>query len=152
MISVRAAVLADIPELVRLGRLMHAESPRFNKYPFNAVRTAQVIERMLAAPGNYCILVVECDGETGGMACAFVYEHFFCDAILSSDIVMFVEPKWRGFAACRRLVFGITERLKEMGAVDYAPGISTEVQAERTLKLYEAFGFKLSGYIMRKDL
>lgn len=145
-IKVRKGTPADIPELVALGRAMHHESPRFSHVPYCEAKTANVT-RGLMARGT--VLVATYKGHIVGMLVGAIVEHFFSSAKYACDFVVYVRPEFRGGHAAVAL-------LKEWdklacGQVDESVlGISTEVEPDRTRKLYEHFGYEVSGYIMVK--
>lgn len=70
--SIRAAVEADIPALVELGRAMHAESPRYSKLAYNAEKVAALAARIVPSGGA---LVAENNGILVGMMVGFVVAH-----------------------------------------------------------------------------
>jgi hypothetical protein len=41
---------------------------------------------------------------------------------------------------------------RERGAVEFAPAMSTEVNPDRVLKMYERLGYRLSGHLVVKDV
>lgn len=148
MTKIRLATIADVPEIVELGAVMHAESPRFQRFPYDAGKVADVAATMILSPKSIVILA-DCHGIVGIFG-GFIAEHFFSTAKYASDAVMFVHPDYRGGATFPRMLKTFEKWAITQGAIEIAPGISTEVHADRTLALYERLGYRLSGHLTVK--
>lgn len=151
MVRIRSATILDTPALVELGRLMHAESPRFRRFDFDGEKIAQLAVMLIQSPDGI-LLVAEVDGELVGMYAGFVSEHFFGHDRFATDYVAFVAPAHRGGTVFIRLLAEFERQAAARGAKEVFPGVSTEVRADRTATLYERRGYRLSGYIAVKDL
>lgn len=151
MANIRFANEHDAWNLMALGRDMHAESPRFRKHAFLGEKAMRLVFTLLDNPCSI-LLVAEQDGKLIGMMVGGVTEHFFSDAKHAFELVLYVEPTHRGGTTAVRLVKAFEVRARELGASEFAPGVSTEVEAERTTKLYEHLGYRRSGFILLKDL
>lgn len=145
--EIRKATIDDLPELIRLGRAMHEESPRFRDWAFADEKAAALAQNIVGGAG--LALVAVKDGEVIGMLASVVAEHFFSYAPYAADLVVYVTPAHRGSSACYRMVRQWDQACSEV-VVESVLGISTDVAPERTRKLYEKLGYKLSGYIMVK--
>lgn len=150
MITVRAATLADVSEMVAMGRGMHAESPRFRSAPY-CEHKAAAVTRALIASEDGAVLVAEYNGDLVGMVLGMVSEHFFSTAKYACDFVVYVRKSFRSSKAAMKLLREWEKFLDDKGVTDRQLGISTEVQAGRTKALYEHLGYRLSGYIMVKN-
>lgn len=143
--------MTDIPTLVELGRRMHAESPRFARLAFDPQRLTAVAAGLIPNP-DCCILVGDNDGLLIGMFVGFVMQHFFSTASYASDMALYVTPEERGGTLAVRFLRRFESWAHDKGAAECVPGISTEVEVERTARLYERLGYKRSGLIMRRTL
>ncbi len=72
---IRAAVLEDIPEMVRMGKRFHALTPSAHTMEFDDESFSETL-LLLIPNSNNCVLVVD-DGELCGMACAILMDCFF---------------------------------------------------------------------------
>lgn len=151
MTNVRYARMSDVPALVELGRRMHAESPRFVRLAFDPQRLAGVATNLIPNK-DCCILVGDNDGPLIGMFVGFVMQHFFSTASYASDMALYVTPEERGGSLAVRFLRRFESWSRDKGAAELVPGISTEVEVERTARLYERLGYKRSGLIMRRSL
>ena len=141
---IRDATLLDAEALLKMGELMHHESPRFNKFTFDKEKAANLIQHLIAID-NGIIVVAEHEGSLVGMIGGMVCEQFFSKDLYACDFVVFIEPEHRGCSAVIRMIKLFEQRAKDLGAKEISLGISTEIHAERTANLYEKLGYKRSG-------
>lgn len=146
MSSVRLATLADIDQLIELGRQMSQESPRFSRLGYVPGKVRQVLEFLIEHPDGL-VLAGEIDGRVLGVLVATCSEHFFSHDRVASELVVFVAPQARGGQLVVRMVKAFEAWAKDRGAREITMGISTEVNAERTAALYERLGFPVTGYM-----
>lgn len=145
---IREATHADVDALVELGRLMHAESPRFSRLKFSAQRLAATLDGLMAArPLGF--LWVSCDdrGIRGGLA-AVVARHWCSHDQVASDLALFMRPDARGGLDVPRLVWRYRTWAQEQGAVLVQLGVTTGVHTEATVGLYQRMGMERCGAIL----
>lgn len=149
-VSVRAAVEADIPTLIELGAALHAESPRFRRYPYSPRKVAEMALAVIPGGGA---LVAEIDGKIVGVMAGFVVEQWFSETKVASDLTFYILPEYRkkGRAALM-LVRAFEQWAKSKGAVDVVPGASTQIDPDTTRSFYEKLGYVTSGYQFFKEL
>lgn len=152
MVEVRPFTEADIPALLDMARRMHAESPRFARFTFSPRKCEQIMRNLLGNPQAGGILVAKKAGIIVGMVVPLVVEHFFGVEKTASDLAVYVAPEHRGGSIVVRLVRAFEKFARERAAVEAALGVSTEIHADRTVELYRGLGYRLSGYIMVKEL
>lgn len=70
----------------------------------------------------------------------------------SSDIFMYVHPKYRGKFLAKRMAKEFEKWSRDQGCLETTLGTITEIATERTKKLYNKLGFKTVGYFFRKKL
>lgn len=147
--NIRRGGMDDIPALIKLGAKMHKESPKFKGSDYSEEKCAQLGAQLVEQGG---IFLAEVDEEPIGMLLGMVVPHFFGNDLISTDLVVFVEPAHRGGTLVVRLIKKYETWAISMGAKHINFGISTEIEAERTAKLYERLGYKISGYIAVKEV
>tara|TARA_B100000745_G_scaffold296315_1_gene241537 strand:+ start:871 stop:1368 length:498 start_codon:yes stop_codon:yes gene_type:complete len=146
---IRKADTDDIPSLVRLGREMHEEAPTFDMVDFDEEK----LTALAASPAmtdHGASFLAEVNGEAIGMFCGVIVPHYFGNALMANDLCLFVTKSRRGGTAAYRLIKAFESWAFANGAEVLRFGISTGVDAERTLKLYEKLGYKLEGYQINK--
>lgn len=152
MTTIRPAIAADLPDLIEMGRALHAESPRYRDMAFNPEKLRRLFEQLqgtlLTEPG--CCLVAEHDGYITGMTVGIIAQRWFSDDVFLSELTMYVRPEHRTGVTFLRLVRALERWAKGQGVNDIAVGVSTEIHAQQTVRAYQAMGFELAGYSMVK--
>ncbi len=135
----RRASLADIPRLIELGLVMHAES-RFARFSLSQAKV-EAFFRAIIQDQNAIVLV---DGDpVHAMFLGYVQPFWWGEELESFDLLLFVLPEKRGKGySAARLVSGYLQIAEQMGVSDIRIGVSTEVEAERTCKFFERMGFE----------
>lgn len=146
---IRKADADDIPSLVRLGREMHEEAPTFNIHDFDEEKLI-ALAHSPAMTEHGASFIAEINGEAIGMFCGVVVPHYFGHTLMANDLCLFVTKPKRGGTAAYRLIKAFEAWAIAHGAVVLRFGISTGVEADKTLKLYEKLGYKLEGYQVNK--
>ena len=146
---IRKADTDDIPSLISLGREMAAEAPTFNMLDFDDQKVVALFNSPAMVEHGACF-IAEDKGEAIGMFCGVVVPHYFGHMLMATDLCLFVTKSRRGGTAAYRLIKAFEAWALAHGAVSLRFGISTNVEPDRTLKLYEKLGYKLEGYQVNK--
>ena len=150
MTSVRVATLDDIPALVEMGAAMRAESPRYRSQSFDPAKVTQIAHQLIPTKG---VGVAERDGKIIGMMAGVVVPTWFGHDLMATDLVLYVKPEHRKTTRAALLLIRAFEAwAEERGAVDIMPGVSTMVEVEGTVGLYEKLGYERYGAAMIKRL
>ena len=152
MANLRAAVEKDIPALLGLAKRMHGESPRFSRLTFAPEKCEALLQALTSGKVAGGVLVAEKAGIIVGMVAGFVVEHFFGIEKTASDLAIYVAPEHRGGLIAAKLIRAFERLVRELGAVEVTLGISTELNVERTVELYQGIGYRRSGVSMLKEL
>lgn len=144
---IRAATLDDIPALVALGRVMHAESPVYSRLRFDADILAANIAAVIGSPRGFA-QVCEIDGGLAGGLLAAAVPHWCSPDLVACDLALFVHPEHRGGMTAPRLVERYREWGTGIGAVIIQLGIMTGVQPERTQAMCERLGWQRQGVVV----
>lgn len=149
--GVRRATPADIPAIVAMGARMHTESPRYARYPYQPERIRQAVGLMLASPACL-VLIAERDGRPAGFFGGMLSEHPFSGHFYAGDAAVYVAPEHRGTSILPRILREFERWADDVGAEEITLGITTEVQMERTARLYARLGYRHSGAIHVKEM
>jgi GNAT superfamily N-acetyltransferase len=146
----------DIPAVVEMGRALHAESPRYRRFSFDAGKVERLLRSRIEgtlvtdAPGG--AFVAEADGELVGGLVGYVAEPFFSTDKFASDFSFYVKPEYRGRTRAPLLLVRAFEAwAQSQGVVDLIPGTTTELDADKTVRFYEKLGYQMHGVVMRKE-
>lgn len=149
--SIRVATEKDVPEMVRLSSLMHAESA-YSKFNFDAVKLTNNFTFWVKSP-DYFVAIAKNDAEeTVGGYCGYVTEYFFGKDLIACDLGLFIDPNHRGGMTAVRLVKAFEDWAKSKGVKEVCPGTTTMVAPERTSRMYELLGYKVVGSIFKKEV
>ena len=149
---IRKAEEKDIPSILVLGRRMHAESPRFSSFAFNPDKCADLCRNLITSPMGR-VFVAEKEKEILGVFAGFVAEHFFSDELTASDVAVYVLPEYRNGMAFIRMLQAFEDSVTpDNGSIEVTLGISTEINPEKTRRLYACMGYSNVGFTMRRTL
>jgi GNAT superfamily N-acetyltransferase len=148
---IRRARYEDIAELVEMGARMHAEGA-YAFLPFDREKVRRVMTGYIDSAETQCGLVAEKDGTIIGMLGGYLTDYFFCDERIACDAVLFIDQKYRGSTAARRLIRAFRSWANESGARELCLGISLNVDIERAGKFYERMGLERVGGVYKERL
>lgn len=146
---IRAATLDDLPQLLRLGAAMHAESPRFSRLRFSATRLEATLRALIGVPhGFVMVATAERDGWLVGGMVAVVAPHWASDDLIATDLALFIAPAARGGLLPARLLTRYVQWAHHLGAQIIQAGVTTGIEPETTARLYERMGLTRCGVIL----
>lgn len=148
---IRPATLSDLPALMDLAHLMHAES-RFAEFPLSEHRTAQTFARLMAADDGAVLVLEGDDGQIVGGVMGAVTDHWSLGIRVAGELAVFLTPEARRGTAAVRIVWAFEAWATERGASSIDMGITTGVHTERTGQLYERMGFAFKGMTYTKGI
>lgn len=149
---IRDATISDLPAMVELGRLMHAESPVFNRLRYWPEKVEKQLSLLVEADYGF-VRVAERGGcIVAGMA-GFVLPEWCSFDLVARELALYAGPDARGGVLGAALVRQFKAWAMEQGAVFGTCGISTGVMVEQTARLYESQGLRYVGpiYEFSKD-
>lgn len=149
MDNVRLASHGDVLEIEALARNMREESPYYSTLDYSEKKVRDLICTLIKLGGA---LVAERDGIIVGMMGFFVIEHLFGTERIASDVVIYVDPAARGGTLGVRLIRAFESYARAQSA-DYALlNVSSDIDAERTVQLYQRLGYAKRGGAYTKRL
>lgn len=140
---IRNAEIGDVPRIVELGRLMHAES-NFSGMSFNEHKTAAFLRDLIAMPNGF-VQVTESDGVVVGVFAGAFFPHFFSDDLMATDMALFLHSDHRGGKDAARLLRAYAEWAMAHGVKRIVAGVTTGLCPVRAAKLYALAGFAPIG-------
>lgn len=149
MAEIRHATQADMPRLVELGRLMHAEAPSFRDLDFDPEKVAIALTH--AMKHGLVLVHVTDDGRIDGGFAGLVVERWFGKSEMFTDLALFVEPTRRGGLTAWKLLRRVLAwcEMRGLRPHDVQLGVSTGVHPERTGQLFAALNFEQFGGLYR---
>lgn len=141
--SLRPATEADIPRLIELGAVMHAES-RYSCMSYNPKKVGAMLHAVMA---RGFMMVAERDGEIIGGFAGVCEPHWFSDDKLATDMGLFIVPGRRGGMAAALLIEAFLSWAEAQGARLTDILINTGVRVDDTAALFDRLGGRNAGLI-----
>lgn len=138
---IRDATREDLEAIVELGEEFFSESPFYCELGYSPEKIAGLALRLIESPDGF-VRVVDRDGRLRGGMMGVAQEHWASDAVIASELVLFVQPGARGSVLAGQLVGEFLAWGRARGCVRCVAGSSSGVNPELCAKLYERLGFK----------
>lgn len=142
---IRPAILADIPRLVDLGELMHAEAPNYRDIAFSRQKVALQLTHLVTRDG--VVLVSEKDGVVVGGIAGGITEYWFSLEKFGFEYAFFLTKEARHGITAVRLQRAFKTWCGLKGVKRFIMGTSTGIATEGTTEFFEAMGMELTGHI-----
>lgn len=152
MTQIRQIELEDINELIELSKLNLEESRyRFISHDYQSVFT--IFYNTVTEPEDNFGVLAESKGKIVGYLVGFKTPYNFNNNYyFSSDIFIYVHPNYRGKLLAKQMTKAFEKWSKDNNCLEITLGTITEIDTERTKKLYNKLGFETVGYFFRKKL
>lgn len=143
---IRDAASSDIPALVRLGYLIHAES-KFSTLDFEPDKVRRTLEGIIeSGKGTHCCFIAtSAEEELIGVFIGCIEEYFFSTSLMAHSILIYVHPKWRGSAAALKFIHAFRNWATNRGAIEICIGVASGVTIARTDRFLRRLGFAVTG-------
>lgn len=144
----RQATEKDVPEILRMARVMHSKS-NYRDLPFDDKVTTETV-RQLVRSRSGVVWLAESKEHTMGMIAGQVMRAFFSQEVVASDKVLFVYPQYRGvkFHVADQLLRDFCMWAAELGARRITLSNSAGAPDELFVKKLAQYGFKKAGSVM----
>ena len=91
--TIRVGDRDDIPSMIKLGKRLHEESPRFMGMDYSEDKLFD-LGKVVAEQGG--LFIAEHEGKIVGMLVGLVSEHFFGHDLMASDLTFYIDKEHRG--------------------------------------------------------
>jgi GNAT superfamily N-acetyltransferase len=146
MFQIRAARETDIPELIKMAKVMHQES-NFASLPFDEQVTTQSFRGSVRAYSGGVWLAVDNEHTIGFMA-GQISRAMFSQEAVAQDQALYVHPSHRGKGVADRLLKQFCLWAAERGARRITVCNSAGAEDERFVRKLNHYGFKRAGSVM----
>jgi len=137
----RRLVPDDHPDVLRLAADFHNASA-YRRHPLALAKVDELFAKALHDPGYFCIgLADSVTGRLEGYLMGAVHEHYFSYAKTVTDVGFYVSPAYRSMRAVRLMLAAFEDWARSTGAQDWTLGISSGIDDDRVLRLYERLGY-----------
>jgi len=142
--------MADVSAVLVLGHAAAQESPRYRDRGWDEDKLRSIFGHILPQP-DHGFFVAEDESGIFGMVLGLVAPYFFSDKTYASDLLLYVEPTRRGSPTAVRLVRRFESWAFEQGVEEILLGISTGINPEATVCVYERLGYRVATYGLTKQ-
>lgn len=151
MLTVRTATLQDLGTLVDFGKRLTQESPNFQAQGFNE-RIASAFFALLIEKLESVFLVYDTYHNPVG---ALIGELGVCWRTghkLAFEHGVYILPEYRSTGAASALINHYVAWAEDHNVDRIQLGTMTGIHADKTVRLYEHLGLKLTGYVLEKEV
>lgn len=145
--KLRPATRTDLPAMLALGPMIHAES-RFAAFPYDPAKLSKSLEHLIALQdkgAHLCLLAENREGQLIGGFIGALEEYFFSSVKTANSILIWVAPDYRGSAAALRFISAFRDWAKNRGAVEVCILVAGGVAIGRTDRFLRKLGFHQTG-------
>lgn len=146
--KIRYATRADIPAMLEVGKVIHAES-RFADMPYDETKLRQGLDELIhlqEKAGSHCFLVAENrDARIVGGFIGALETYFFTRAVSANSILIWVDPAWRGSSAAVRMIDAFHRWAAQHQASEVCLLVASGVTIGRTDRFFRRLGFVQTG-------
>jgi L-amino acid N-acyltransferase YncA len=150
MAKYRNPTAADLPEIVRLAKEMHAETS-FRTLSFDEAKSAAEIMSCMTNPTNF-VCVAEDKGRLVGIVGVYLASPYFSNDRVVYDHMWYVSKEARGSLVGSRLLKYVSQWSEVQEAKAIFLTLGSDTHTDRTGKLAELHGYHLLGGFYRKDI
>ena len=147
---IRRATEDDLADLVWAACDMVNESPAWEAFDPEAMR--RTLGMIFKGGGVAFVAELPKRSRLAGTVVAFISTRPFSGEKFVADLGVYVAPEHRGSGLASQLVRVLEAWAREEGAVEVQLGISSQIHAERTGKLYERLGYQQTGLVFTKHI
>lgn len=145
---IRDISLYDVGPICELLVDLGNESPAYAYVAKDWDYVPPRLREMICLPGFIGII----DDDYKGFMFGSVEAHWYSSRIDAFEQLLYVGAPYRGTMLAARLIKAFEQRAKAAGAKNIYAGATTDMQEERTIRLYERLGYRTTMPAVRKEL
>ena len=142
---------SDFDQLWILAERMWKESPNYRGLELDKEKLTQLGEAILRRR-DICGFVAENGEGIEGFFAGMVTPYWFGNQQIASDLALFVDQTKRGGRTALKLIKAYESWATSHGVQEICLGVTTGVEADRTVQLYDRLGYPESGIICKKKV
>lgn len=127
-------------------RQVHGESPRLSRHAFSHKQATHTVYGLLAHKASF-MGVAYLNGELIGGMGGIISPELTSDALVATELLLYVYPQYRGSRAALMLVRAFEEWAKPY---DMQAGSSLGIDDRKAISFYEHLGFQRIGVSLSK--
>jgi hypothetical protein len=148
--AIRPVMPRDIPKLVKLAEIMHAEG-RYKKISFNAKKLQRYFLNTMAS-GLIVGFVDEKESNIVGAILGYISDYFFSDELLLEDKGFFVLPEYRKSKSGAKLLKAWIDAGKKLEVREICLSTSSLEDANALDALCKKVGLEKIGSVYKMEI
>lgn len=145
---IRHAVLADLPELLRMGKAFHSVTGVADLIPLDEDTLAQTFLNLME---HGVILVVEGEDGLVGATGALLHPHYFnASHITGQELFWWIDPEHRGQGG--ELFNALEQWVKDQGAHSFGMIALDALEPERVGLIYRRRGYRPTEHCYLREM
>ena len=131
---------------------LHKESTEYGVEPKNKRYVLANLTKMLYLDHVLFYVYVSDKNEVKGFYIATVQENWFAPTVTVFEQLLYVKPEHRGSLVAPRLVQSLERQAAALNATRVRAGVTTGINHENALSLYERMGYSQVGTLVQKRI
>lgn len=140
----------DVPAIVALARVMHAEAPFYQDLIYDEQKVEALCGLCLDEDAWFCLVAQEEEGSIIGFLAAVATPTLFGPDLTVEDLAFYVLPDWRGTTAAVRMLRMLESWSTAIGAKRIRMGITTGTNPGQTARFLNRFDYVETGWLYTK--
>jgi GNAT superfamily N-acetyltransferase len=142
---------SDHSDVMRLAADFHYASA-YRRHTLALDKVDQLFELALHNPDYFCAAAVNALDQVQGYLLAVCHEHYFSYVRTVTDIGFYIAEPYRTLRAVRLMLAMLEDWGRGKGVYEISLGISSGIDDERVLHLYQRLGYNRGFHGMIKSL
>lgn len=145
---IRDMSLYDVGPLCELLMDLQRESPAYQFVEHDWSYVPDQLRHLICLPSFIGVI----DDDYKGFMFGQVEAHWYSRRVDAFEQLLYVDAPHRGTMLAARLIKAFEQRAKDRGATTVYAGATTDMQDDRTIRLYQALGYRTTLPAVRKEL
>jgi GNAT superfamily N-acetyltransferase len=138
----------DIGLILESLYALHSESPHYNNVQADEQYVRNNLSVMIEQPSFIGIIDADIRGFMFGAAARQWYD----TELNAHELLLYILPEYRGGLLAARLIKAFEQRARALACVHVRAGVSTRINTEDVLRLYERLGYTREGHTVTKRI
>ena len=149
---IRRAKIEDIPSIIECLSDLNRESPEYGSEPRNKQYVTASLKAMLYNDAALLLVYVDDAAMIRGFMFAVIVDNWYAPTRTVFEQLLYVKPEYRGSLVAPRLVQSLERYAAAAGATRVRAGVTTGINHENALSLYERMGYSQVGTLVQKRI
>lgn len=145
---IRSIEVNDTGLIIEMLYTLAEESPRYGQVRQDEAFVRVNLDHMVQQPGFIGVI----DDELRGVMFGSASQNWYDPELRAYEQLLYILPEFRNGALAPRLIKEFERRARNLGCIAIHAGVTTQMQDERTFRLYERLGYTREGNAVTKRI